>query len=1370
MSGAWRTISSLCCGKPLSIFLLFVISIGLTGLTSYLVLDERIRRDMNDELSAIADVKARQVGGWLADRRNFVKLRSQEPLFLPEIEKWIASSDPQLERRLRTRLDLDRGMGFDAVEFLDIDGRQLIETGDSGYDVHFLTPDMLKTALTQEEPLMIDLHQHGDAKGTINLAFLVPARDAANPKGAPAGFYLFSIDARTEFYPMLSSWPRRSQSGEVFIVRKEGDVIRAVSELRHRENSAMTFSLPLSYSHLPAAQAFLRGPGIYAGRDYRGVEVMTAARAVEGTPWMLLAKIDRDEVFADHNRLVLAVFSTVAAAILVCGLLMMMLWRQQRLRAALAAVQQAHIIDELENRFRITLTSIGDAVIATDRDGKVDFLNPVAEAMTGWTMAQAKGLPLEDIFDIRSEDTGKTVENPVQQVLRDGIVVGLANHTMLMGRHGRNYPIADSGSPIRDESGDILGVVLVFRDQSVARDAARALEESELTYRSLFDHMLNGLAYCKMLYDDGKPTDFIYLSVNQGFERLTGRLNVEGKLVSEVIPGIRESDPRLFEIYGKVARGAPPETFEIFVEALKMWFSISVYSPKPDHFVAVFDVITERKTAEQELERYRLHLEELIETRTLELQSAMEKSRLILESSADGIFGTDSEGKVIFINSAACAMLGYSALDLQGKRLHDLVHHLKADGITAYPWEECPSCQAINEGRSVRSEEIYWRADGMPLPVRYACHPIQEAGSISGVVVSFSDIAIESEARKARETALAEARHLARVRRDFLANMSHEIRTPLNAVLGLAQVGLRERDAAKAQDSLLRISEAGQSLKGIIDDILDFSKIEAGHLKLENSPLLIGQIVDRAVSQVAVQAYDKGLKFVIDEASGLPLAIMGDVLRLTQILSNLLSNAIKFTSAGGEVALSVSQEDMVLVFKVRDTGIGLTDEQKEHLFQPFEQGDSSTTRHFGGTGLGLSICHNLVTLMGGSIGAESVLGKGSTFEVRLSLLEADMPAPPKAKGSVVLAGLARAEAEFLKESLLANGIEVGVASGLADAPMADLTIVPDKAPGMGQADPKRRVAFLATPGRNWIVPSSVNAVIERPLRVRHILALLEKKTSGIHDAPYSAVRRLAGISVLAAEDNEVNRLVLERMLTLEGASLSCVENGRLAFDLICSKGAEGFDVVLTDIQMPEIDGYELSRRINEMYPGLPVIGITAHAMAEERQRCLEAGMVAHIVKPVDIDTLVKTILAHLRQKHTAGTASKNNQEWGVRPRMERTGALETPASTRLAIDWKRLTEHYHHDAGFVAKLKVTVRSSVSAALPALRRAVDGGNNEELSHLAHSLKGTAASLQSDPLHQIAWEAELAAKKGGPGSKETAERLILAAEELEASLGE
>ncbi|MBK8768332.1 MAG: PAS domain S-box protein, partial [Burkholderiaceae bacterium] len=419
-----------------------------------------------------------------------------------------------------------------------------------------------------------------------------------------------------------------------------------------------------------------------------------------------------------------------------------------------------------------------------------------------------------------------------------------------------------------------------------------------------------------------------------------------------------------------------------------------------------------------------------------------------------------------------------------------------------------------------------------------------DIGGVPHILTSCADITLQVRAREvlereherlgelvaARTSELEAARHeaerSARIKSEFLANMSHEIRTPLNGVLGMAQVGLRRTADAGSREHFARILESGALLQGIIDDTLDFAKIDAGKLTLEAVPLDLTRLLETLVEPFDIRARAKGLSLRCEVAPDVPAWIVGDPVRLGQILMNLLSNAVKFC-AQGEIALTLSRAGETLSVQVTDSGIGMTPAQIQRLFKPFEQADGSTTRRFGGTGLGLAITRHLVELMQGRIEVESAVGIGSRFTVRLPLIAA----------------------------------------------------------------------------------------------VREVRA----------SPAMPAGRRLAGLSILVTEDNPINQEVLQDLLCMEGAEVTVADDGAQAVAQVARAEAGAFAAVLMDVQMPEMDGYEATRRLSRIAPGLPVIGQTAFAMPEDRQRCLDSGMVDYLTKPVDPESMVMAIL-----RHTAG--------------------------------------------------------------------------------------------------------------------------------------
>ena len=703
--------------------------------------------------------------------------------------------------------------------------------------------------------------------------------------------------------------------------------------------------------------------------------------------------------------------------------------------------------------------------------------------------------------------------------------------------------------PLFDDQGGRKAMVIVGRDVTPGRRTAEALKRSEERAQSL-------AAMLRLLCDNvpdliwAKDLHKRYLFANKAIcEKLLGAADTSEPIGKDDLffaRRERESNPEnpAWHTFGELCQDSDaitlaanrPSVFEEFGNVRGEFVCLDVHkSPFINEKGEVIGTVgsardvTEKKRIAAELEEHRQHLETLVRERTAALLETEARASHILRSSADGLYGVDTEGRITFINPAACALLGLTPEAAIGRSAHALFHHHRADG-SPYPAEDCRGRRAVMAGQQLRvSDEVYWHADGRAIPVMYAVHPIEHQGAVSGAVISFVDMSEQWAAASAREQALTAAENLARVRSEFLANMSHEIRTPLNGVLGFAKIGWRRcDDRDKARDAFEKIMASGNRLLAVVNEILDFSKIEAGKLRIDPVDMVIAEVVDHAVDLVHEAAARKGLELAVDWAPGLPAGCLGDPLRTGQILLNLLSNAVKFTESGG-IRLSVFSQAGRLHFRVADTGIGISPESLGLLFNPFQQADGSASRRFGGTGLGLAISKRLLELMGGDIRVDSAVGRGSTFEFSLPLHPASRP------------------------------------GGAAE---------PEATGGPGEA------------------------------------------------------RSLAGLTILVAEDDPLNQLVLRDYLRDAGATVVLAANGRAAVDQVIEKGSAAFDLVLMDIQMPEMDGYEATRRILELVPGLPIVGQTAHALAEEREKCLAAGMADHIAKPIDADALLSLVLRH----------------------------------------------------------------------------------------------------------------------------------------------
>ncbi|MGF6773720.1 PAS domain S-box-containing protein [Paraburkholderia sp. GAS199] len=621
---------------------------------------------------------------------------------------------------------------------------------------------------------------------------------------------------------------------------------------------------------------------------------------------------------------------------------------------------------ESEQRYAVTLSSIGDAVIATDRDSHINFINPVAEALTGWSRDEALGRPLADVFRVINESTRAPAEDPVAAVLAAGTIVGLANHTVLLARDGREIAIDDSGSPIVDDRGQIGGVVLVFRDVTQRRRAEEAeiLRETNARLEMAMHGSNVGVWEIDMPDGDHRRGFARFSNIWEwlGYSRPQTLLDYDAYM-SVLLPEDRgRTEAEMLRYLGKEV-----DVFEVenrlchreggvrwvLVRGMATWDA----SGKPVRFVGSLVDITELKLTEQAL------------------RSSEARFRGTFENAAVGIAHCDLEGRFLRLNQRSCDIVGYLRETLLQKRFQDITDpaflaaseqkfRLLSEGYLSHYSEEVPLVK-LDGSRVWVSVSVALQRDA--------------AGRALHTIAILQDIS----ARKALEDTVRVAKEAAesanRAKDQFLANISHELRTPLNGILGYAQILRRDASMTERQlSSLGVIEQSGEHLLMLINDILDFARIEAGKLELNVTDVPLGPFLRVIAEMVSVRADQKRLVLNYEAPPDLSKVIRVDEKRLRQVLLNLLANAVKFTDRG-EVTLAVRMvADGRLRFEVRDTGVGVSADRLEAIFQPFEQA-GDFTRRTGGVGLGLAISRQLVRMMGSEIRVTSAVGEGSIF-------------------------------------------------------------------------------------------------------------------------------------------------------------------------------------------------------------------------------------------------------------------------------------------------------------------------------------------------------------------------------------------------------
>lgn len=931
---------------------IFIISIGFT---IYKYEENLILQQKHTELRTVANLKQKQLEQWYNEIIDDVQI-STKPAFLANpISLWLNDiGNSNLKNDILHRFEfIKEELHYQDIIIFSTDGKLLLSTKQKYGELDSIVKQKLMESYKNRKITLTDLYLCS-IENEIHFDIIAPIFDEYENIIA---LILFRRDPNLFLFPIIQDFPNSSPTSVVAILRREGDYVLYLNNLRHKENTALRTRLPITRIETPSVQAALGVKGIIEGIDYRGVPVVADIRIIPQTNWIMVVKVDKNEIYKEITiaASVITGFTLLIIFICVVGILLFYNSRQKDIYKELYKKEKE--IWQSQEKFKVTMDCLGSGILITDIKAKIQYMNKLAEELTGWNYREAKGRHLSEIYKVRNEETGLIENNILDRVIKHGIVKELASHTILISKSGKEMPVMDTGAPIYDSDGTLLGIVVASTDETEKRKQQRLVKESEERLRTTLDDMIEG---CQILDHNWK-----YLYINNSAEKQNRRPKSEllGKIYMDMWPGIESTN--VFSLLKKCMQQRVSSKmineFE-FPDGSKGWFTLS-FEPVKEGILILSEDITQQKQAEETIKATEVYLSSLFNSITDVILTVSFPNRIIRHT-----------------NLAVFNLLGYAPEEIIGKN----TCMLYANEETYLDSGEELSTAIIEHTPFVKKELELLKKDGTKIYCDVRTTFLKTDGIIDAVISVVRDIT----QTKKTEIELIEAKEKAEqsdsLKSEFLSQISHEIRTPLNVILSFVDL-LKDELQDKIDDELFigfkDVDDEGKRLMRTIELIINMSELQTGSYKSDPMEINVyNDILVKIHQAYQLRAEQKELSFDLVNRAGNPV-IVADKYSLSQIFSHLVDNALKYTPKG-RIEVSVNRgTNNNLYVEVADTGIGISEEYMQLIFTPFTSEEKGYTRNYEGNGLGLALAKKYCELNKAEILATSCKGKGSVFRV-----------------------------------------------------------------------------------------------------------------------------------------------------------------------------------------------------------------------------------------------------------------------------------------------------------------------------------------------------------------------------------------------------